>query len=103
MPDAYRVILLPEAFDDLDAIVDYIEHESPKNAALTVERILRAAQSLSQLPHRYKVHRSKKQLDRTIHSMPLPPFIIYYRIIEQPPTVRVLTIRHGARRPPRFE
>ena len=99
-PRAYRVILLPEAFDDLDAIISYIEQDSPKNAALTVDRILRAAPSLSELPHRYKVHRSKKQQARTIRSMPLPPFIIYYQIIEQPWTVRVLTIRQarGVRR-----
>jgi plasmid stabilization system protein ParE len=31
----------------------------------------------------------------------VPPFIIYYRITEKPATVRVLTVRHGARRQPR--
>jgi hypothetical protein len=39
MPDVYRVIVLPEAFDDLDAIVDHIKRESPQNAAGTIDRL----------------------------------------------------------------
>jgi len=33
--------------------------------------------------------------------MPVPPFIIYYHIIDQRRAVEVMTIRHGARRQPR--
>jgi hypothetical protein len=32
---------------------------------------------------------------------PVPPFILYYQVIEKPPTVRILTIQHGARRQPK--
>jgi len=101
MTPSYRVILLPRAFDDLDAIVDYIEKDSPQNAASVLDQLWQAAQSLSTLPHRYKIHRSNRKPERVIHSMPVQSFIIYYQIIEHPPTVRVLTIRHGARRQPK--
>jgi plasmid stabilization system protein ParE len=104
MPTAYRVILMPEAFDNLDAIVNHIKRDSPQNAASTLDLLWRATQSLNQFPHRYKIHRRTRGAERVVHSMPVPPFLIYYEIIEQPSTVRVLTIRDGARRPPgRFE
>jgi plasmid stabilization system protein ParE len=102
MPGDYRVIILPEAFTDLDGIVDYIAEDSPKNAANIIDRLQRAAKSLGQLPQRYQAYRWNKYPERIIRSMPVPPYVIYYRVIEQPPTVRVLkTIRHSARRRPR--
>ncbi len=101
MPAEYRVILMPEAFEDIDEIVDYIKQVSPQSTAGVIQRLQDATQSLQFLPHRYKVHRSTRRADRVIRSMPVPPWVVYYRIIEQPPTVRVLTIRHGARRQPK--
>jgi plasmid stabilization system protein ParE len=101
MPPAYRVILQPRAFENLDAIFDYIKHDSPQNAIAMVDRLWAAANSLDHLPHRYKVHHRSKNPAKVIRSMPEPPFVIYYNVIEQPRTVRILAIRHGARRPPR--
>jgi plasmid stabilization system protein ParE len=101
MPTTYRVILMPEAFDNLDAIIDHIKQDSPQNAAATLDVLWKASQSLNQFPHRYKIHQGRGA-KRVIHSMPVPPFLIYYEIIENPATVRVLTIRHGARRAPRL-
>src|SRR4051812_43138640 len=101
MPARYRVIILPEAFRNLDEILDYIEQDSPQNAATTIDRLWSACRSLNALPHRYKVHRSANAPARIIHSMPVPPFIVYSRVIERPATIRVLTIKHGAKRPPR--
>jgi plasmid stabilization system protein ParE len=100
MPRQYRVIVLPEAFDDIDAIVEHIKQDSPRNAAAVIDRLWKSCQSLDQLPHRYKTHRSAKDAKRIVHSLPVPPFIIYYRVVEKPATVRILTIRHGAQRQP---
>ncbi|HEY2588705.1 MAG TPA: type II toxin-antitoxin system RelE/ParE family toxin [Tepidisphaeraceae bacterium] len=101
MPTLYRVIVLPEAFADLDRIIDYIKRDSPQNAMLVVERLQKAIESLDELPHRHKIHRWDRRPERVIRSVPVSSYIIYYRVIDTPPTVRVLTIRHGARRPPR--
>jgi plasmid stabilization system protein ParE len=57
--------------------------------------------SLDRLPHRCKVHRSNRNSTRVIRSLPVPPFIVYYRIIEADRVVEVITVRHGARRQPR--
>ena len=100
MSRVYSVIVTPEALDNLDAIVNYIKRNSPQKAAATIERLWNATQALSQLPHRCKVHRSSNRPERVVHSMSVPPYLIYYRILETPPIVRVLTIRHGTRRQP---
>jgi len=103
MADIYRIIILPEAANHLEEIHGYIERDSPQNAVTVLRKILAAIDSLDRFPHRYKVHVSNKNPDRVVHSMPVPPLIIYYRIIERHQVVEVMTIRHGARRqPPRF-
>jgi plasmid stabilization system protein ParE len=68
---------------------------------LVAEGLIDAIDSLSQFPHRYKVHRSARDANRIVRSMPVPPFILYYRILEQDRMVQVLTVRHGAQRQPR--
>ena len=100
MPQQYRVLIMPEAAADLARIFDYIEQESPQNAPAVIEGIINAIDSLAQFPHRYKIHRSTRDVDRVVRSMPVPPHIVYYRVIEQHAVVRVLTVRHGAQRQP---
>ena len=101
MPRHYRVTTMPQASSDLENIFEYILQDSPQNAASVLESLLGAIASLSQFPHRYKVHRSARNPGRIIRSMPVPPYVVYYRLIESEQNVQVLTIRHGARRPPR--
>jgi plasmid stabilization system protein ParE len=60
MPTLYRVIVLPEAFDDLDRITDYIKRDSPQNAAAVLDRLWDATQTLSLFPHRYKVREHRR-------------------------------------------
>jgi toxin ParE1/3/4 len=101
MTPYYRVILLPEVYDDINRIIDYILPNSPENAAHVADIILNAAKSLSSLPKRYAVHQHRKDPDKTTRAMPVSSFILYYRIIESHRAVKVLTVRHGARRQPR--
>ena len=102
MLPTYRVIVSPEAFDDLDSIFEYIKQHSPQNAAATIDRLWKAAQSLATFPHRFKVYRHSRRPELVIRAMSVRPFAIYYRVVEESSTVRVLTVRHGARKPPRF-
>ncbi|MDB5322233.1 MAG: plasmid stabilization system [Phycisphaerales bacterium] len=101
MPQHYRVIVLDEAFDDLDRILEYIKQDSPQNAVQTLDRLWNACQSLAMFPRRYKVHLHRKARELTVHSVPFPPYIVYYRVDDATHVVRVLTIRHGAQRQPR--
>jgi plasmid stabilization system protein ParE len=101
LPDRYSVIILPRATDDLASICTYIAQRSPQNAALVMQRLISAVDSLDVLPRRYKVHEHRKNPTKTVHSMPVPPFLVYYRVDIRLKTVRILTIRHGSRRQPR--
>jgi toxin ParE1/3/4 len=101
MPRAYRVRTLPEASQDLTEIFKYIKEDSPDNAAAMIGRLFDAIDSLNHFPNRHRVHRSFKDPARVVRAMPVPPYIIYYRVIESDQLVEVMTVRHGARRQPR--
>ena len=100
MPDRYHVKVMPRASGDIVSICAYIEQDSPQNAALVAQEILDSIDSLSLFPQRYKVHEHRKDPSKTVRSMPVPPFVVYYRIIERLAAVEVLTVRHGSRRRP---
>jgi toxin ParE1/3/4 len=100
MPATYRVIILPRVLADLQEIFDYIQRQSPQNAATVAQRLIAAIDALEQLPYRYKVHRPHRAPARIVRSMPMPPYIIYYRVDEKNLAVRIMTIRHGSRRQP---
>lgn len=102
MSDPFRVILSPEAATDLEAIYAYIAQDSPANAAKMVERVLAAIEDLRATPHRAVIEHSSPRLTRPVRSIAVRPYIVYFRIDEPQRTIRVLTVRHGARRPPRF-
>jgi plasmid stabilization system protein ParE len=101
MPQYYRVIVLDEAFDDLDSILQYIQQDSPQNAASTIDRLWDGCQSLAIFPRRHKIHQHRKARELMVHSVSFPPYIVYYRVDDIDHVVRVMTIRHGARRQPR--
>lgn len=97
----YRVIITPRAGRDLEAIYDHIAHDSEQNAASMVTRILDELEPLRQLPHRKVVERQNHKLRHPVRSIPVPPYVVYSRVLDDDRIVRVLHVRHGARRPPR--
>lgn len=100
--ETYRVIIMPRVASDLAEIHKYIAKDSEQNAAATIGRIVAAIDSLAQTPHRTIVEESrKKTLRYPARSLPVPPYIIYFRVLEDKKAVRVTHVRHGARRPPR--
>lgn len=101
MPSAYRAILAPEASADLAALHARIERDSPDNAAKVVGGILAAIESLKAFPHRTVLPRQSRKVEHPVRSLPVKPYVIYFRVIDEEQVVRVLTIRHGARRRPR--
>lgn len=98
---SYRVIVSPRAFADLDGILEHIAQSSPANAARVIDRLWESMQRLQHLPHRYRVVRGRSGAASAVRRMPVPPFLVYYRVDEQNHVVRVLTVTHGAQRQPR--
>ena len=90
-----------EASRDLESIYKYLEQDSPQNAADVLEYLLANIDALEILPRRHHVYRQPRGSVPAVHAMPVPPFIVYYRVMDADGVVRVLTVRHGARRQPR--
>jgi plasmid stabilization system protein ParE len=101
MPDRYLVRVMPRASGDILSVCAYIEQESPKNASIVAQKLLDSIDSLAIFPHRYKVHEHRKDPARTVRSMPVPPFVVYYRVVERLNAVEILAVLHGSQRRPR--
>ena len=100
-PQPFRIILSPEAGGDIQAIYNYVAQDSATNAAKLVGRLLDAIDSLATFPHRTVAERRSSKIRHPVRSLPVRPYVIYFRVIEEAQAVRVLTVRHGARRKPR--
>ncbi len=99
MTPQYRIAYSPNAYAALAEIYSYIARDSPHNAEGMIERILAAIDLLGYFPKRQKVWRAAQRFDGSVYSLPVPPYVIFFRISEQESVVRVAHIRHGARRP----
>jgi plasmid stabilization system protein ParE len=98
---SYQVVVSARAFADLDGILEHIKADSPTNAARMLDRLWQSMQSLRDLPHRYRVVAYLRNPERSVRRMPVPPYLVYYRIVENLSVVRILTVRHGHQRQPR--
>lgn len=98
---SYRVILSRRTFADLDAILDYIAQLSPRGAIAVIDRLWTAMKALENLPHRYPIVQGRKRPRRAVRKMPVGSYLVYYRILEEHLTVRIVAIHHAARRQPR--
>lgn len=96
----YRVRLTSQALFDLEEIHASISRDSPQNAALMLERILDSIDLLEVFPHRTVVERQTSSLRFPVRSLPVKPYVIYFRVIEDERIVVIRHIRHGARQQP---
>ena len=100
MAGDYRVRLTRQALDDIQEIQDFIGRNSPQNAARMIERLFAAFDSLESFPHRTIVELLSERLNYPVRSLPVKPYVVYFRVIGAEKAVVVRHIRHGARRPP---
>src|SRR5438477_8469618 len=100
-PETYRVILSPKVSARLHSIHTFISHTSLQNAPEVIERLLAATYSLEFFPFRYDTIQRSKPPERGVRLMPVPPHVIYYRVIPEEKVVRILTVLHGAQRRPK--
>lgn len=99
MAPLYRVMLTRRAGGHLQDIFDYIEKDSPQNAARMIEKLLDAIDSLEVFPQRYKVVKNANEVGEEIRSMSVRPYLVRYHINESGLVVTILSVRHGARKP----
>ncbi len=95
----YRIAYTLRAKSDLLNIYSHIAQDSPDSAEGMLERILYSVELLSHFPRRQKACRSGGQLKGDVFSLPIWPYVVFFRISEDEATVHIVHIRHGARRP----
>jgi toxin ParE1/3/4 len=76
---------------DVEVIHAHVAEAAPIAAGRLRDRLLEAADSLSTLPDRYRA------AGRTRELVVIRPYILRYQVIG--PSVFILRVRHGARRP----
>ena len=104
MPTPYRILFSKRAGSDLKAIFERIARDSPQNAANFVARVLDTIATLKLFPHRAIVQAQHPDLKHPVRSLSVRPYIVVFRVVEKHRIVRILQVRHGARRrPDRFE
>jgi plasmid stabilization system protein ParE len=87
----WRVVWSDEALDQLDEITRYVRGFSPMAAARLEMRIVAVADSLELMPRRGAAIGNERREIAAVR-----PYIIRYVVL--PDEVRILTIRHSARR-----
>ncbi len=92
-----KVRLSDETLRQIEAIGDYIAHDSPQSALRWIQRIRARIDALGNLPERHVVLYTAAQAGREVRQTFYGVYRILYEI--QDDTVFVLTVRHGARRP----
>ncbi len=88
-----QVIWSPAALREIDHIYRYIAQFNPRAAEHMVMEILAAGDSLESFPYRGRPVPGTQLRETTLAY----PYIIRYRIAAD--NVRILRVRHGARRP----
>jgi len=91
--DNFLIVLSEDAARDLDDAWDYLAREESVNAADTILReIAKTYKLLSAWP---LLGRKRDNLSPGARSLPVNPYIIFYRITED--TVRIIRILHQSR------
>lgn len=90
---AHKVVWLPEAYEDLRAIVDHISRDSVTYGAGMAQRVVDAARRLRQFPRIGRV--VPEWDDPTVREQIVGNYRLIYRV--EPDRVILLSVIHGAR------
>ena len=99
MTPRYRIEYSPKAYAEIAAIFAYIAQDSVDNAEAMVDKIVAAIDLLGTVSHRQRVFDPLGRLGGEVFSLPVPPYMVFFRISEELLVIQIARIRHGARRP----
>ena len=98
MAETYKIILSKRFAADLEKIFDFIAERSPQNAPVIIDRFLKSMESLKTFPHRTVAELAPANPKSPVRSLPVQKYVIFFRVMEDQKVVRMLRVRHGARR-----
>ena len=99
MPERYKLIILPEAQQDIKDIVLYIAKDlaAPKAANRIRELLKNGIKSLSEMPDRASLVNRQPWRDMGVHRLRVKYYYIYYIISDTEHTVKILAVIHVER------
>jgi plasmid stabilization system protein ParE len=97
----YTVIVQPPARRDMEAAYRYIHERAPRTAEHWFAGLEKAIASLDMFPNRCGIASESREFDETIRQLLYGKRKGIYRVlfVVRDDTVRILHVRHGARRP----
>ena len=95
----YDVVYSAESRQDLRNIYEYIAYELlvPEIAASQVDRIMKAARSLEQMPMRYTCYEEEPWHSQGLRFLPLDNYVIFYLPDETTSVVNIIRFMYGGR------
>lgn len=103
----YNVLIQPQAENDLENIYNYLADFSVIIEDKWQKKIFSQMSSLSVMPYRYAVYPNvefvKIELRQIVLGSKSACYRIIYAVIEKDKEVRIITIRHAARKPINIE
>lgn len=82
-----------QALDDLQAVHEYVAHDSQRYADLFIDRLVEASARLADLPNPGRM--VPEYQDPNIRELLISNYRLIYRV--KPHAVQVLAVHHGAR------
>jgi toxin ParE1/3/4 len=101
MSESFRVTVSDDTTDDLHEILSYIQARSPQGAMTLAMRFHEAIEGLATMPFRYREVGKSRETGASVRSLPVEPYIIYFKVEEDDREVVVLRVLHAKRRQPR--
>ena len=99
MTPSYQVGLTRRANRDLTGIHGQVGRPLPASASGIVRDLFAAFDLLRMIPNRTVVDPQPPDRRPPVRSLPVPPYVVFFRVYDDRKLVVVSRVRHGARRP----
>lgn len=95
----FNVVYTSEARQDLRDIYEYIAYELlvPEIASGQVDRIMKVARSLEQMPMRYRLYEEEPWHSQGLRFLPVDNYLIFYLSDETNNVVNIIRVMYGGR------
>ncbi len=95
----FNVVYTSEARQDLRDIYEYIAYELMVSeiASGQVDRIMKAARSLEQMPMRYRLYEEEPWHSQGLRFLPVDNYLIFYLPDETNNVVNIIRVMYGGR------
>lgn len=95
----YKIIYTQESERDLINIYRYISISLsvPETAKRQTDRIMKAIESLDEMPFRHKLYQDEPWHSKGLRALPIDNYLVFYVVVEEEKLVAIIRIMYGGR------